>query len=68
MGILFCHLVFAFPGVLWTTSGVPTNSNKRDSLVFEDLHIPVRDFYWFLDELQPLVDSEFLKRNYEGLI
>ena len=44
------------------------NSNKRDSLVFEDLNIPVRDFNWLLDELQPLVDSEFLKRIYEGLI
>ncbi|MFS7933074.1 hypothetical protein Hanom_Chr04g00375501 [Helianthus anomalus] len=68
LGVLFCHSVFAFPGILWATFGVPTNSHKRDSLVFEDLHIPVRDFYWFLDELQPLVDGEFLERNDKGLI
>ncbi|MFS7915690.1 hypothetical protein Hanom_Chr02g00168191 [Helianthus anomalus] len=68
LGILLLHLVFAFPGELWATTGVPTNSYKRYSSVFEELNIPVRDFNWFLDELQPLVDSEFLQRNYEGLI
>ncbi|MFS8024694.1 hypothetical protein Hanom_Chr16g01466401 [Helianthus anomalus] len=68
LGVLLPHLVFAFPGILWATSGVPTNSNKRDSLVLEDLNIPVRNFNMFLDELQPLVDSEFLQRNYGGLI
>ncbi|MFS7948653.1 hypothetical protein Hanom_Chr06g00562431 [Helianthus anomalus] len=51
LGILFFHLIFVFPGVLWATSGVPTNSKKRDSLAFEDLHIPVRDFNRFLDEV-----------------
>ena len=68
LGILEFHLVFSFPGVLWATTGVPTNSNKRDSLVFEDLNIPVRDFYRFLDEVQLLVDSEFFERNDEVFI
>ncbi|MFS8022596.1 hypothetical protein Hanom_Chr16g01441401 [Helianthus anomalus] len=68
LGILMFHLIFSFPGELWATTGVPTNSNKRYSSVLEDLNIPVRDFNWFLDESQLFVDNELLQRNYEGLI
>ncbi|MFS7913087.1 hypothetical protein Hanom_Chr02g00137581 [Helianthus anomalus] len=44
LGILEFHLIFSFPGELWATTGVPTNSNKWYPGVLEDLNIPVRDF------------------------
>ncbi|MFS7953867.1 hypothetical protein Hanom_Chr07g00623611 [Helianthus anomalus] len=68
LGILVLHMVFSFPGKLWAMTGVPTNSNKKNSSTLENLHISVSNLYWFLNESQLIVDSELLQRNYEGLI
>ncbi|GJT32911.1 putative reverse transcriptase domain-containing protein [Tanacetum coccineum] len=55
------ELVLAFPRVLWTSSCVPTDFNDMYTALFELLDLAVHNLYGFFDEVEFIVELDFLQ-------
>nr|GEW89487.1 hypothetical protein [Tanacetum cinerariifolium] len=61
MRVLRLHLIFTLPGELRTSPGVPTHFDNRNTNLLQTLDLMVHDLDRFLDEVQFVVNLDFIQ-------
>ena len=68
MRVLSFHLIFAFPCEFGSPLGVPANLHDGYATLFCLFDLSVHDFYWFLHEVEALVDLDLVKWDNKSLV
>ena len=68
MGIFPFHLILSFPSEFMSSFDVPTNLYYRDTALLCLLDLAVHDLYWFLHEVEALVDLDLVEWDYKSLV
>ncbi|GKC61342.1 hypothetical protein Tco_1088940 [Tanacetum coccineum] len=67
MRILLLHLIFAFPRELRAFPGVPTYFNNWDATLLQTFDLAVYDFDKFFDELEFVINLDFIQCLHQAL-
>ena len=68
MRVFLFHLIFAFPGELGSSLGVPSNLHNGNATLFCSFDFSVHDFFQFFHEVETLVGFNLAKRDNESLV
>ncbi|GJX90485.1 hypothetical protein Tco_0343811, partial [Tanacetum coccineum] len=66
--VLFLHLVFTFPGKLRTSPRVPAYLDNRNTALFQMLDLTVHDLVRFFNEVEFVVDLDFIQRHGKSFV
>nr|GFB51254.1 hypothetical protein [Tanacetum cinerariifolium] len=61
MRVLLLHLVFTLPGELRTSRGVPAHLDYRNTTLLQMLDLTVHDLNGFFNEVQFVVNLDFIQ-------
>ena len=68
MRVFQFHLILTLPSEFRSSLGIPANLHYRDTALFHFLDLSVHDLYWFLHEVEALVDLDLVEWNNKSLI
>ena len=68
MGVFLFHPVLTFPGVFRTMPGIPTNLDELDTAPAGLVHFPICDLDRFFNEVERVVNMNFVGGNDNGIL